>query len=228
MNRSRGTLSTIAALAAVGATAAIALAAPSNGNFEEGTLKGWDQKNESGGLNRGMETTDKWKAYKGKLEVPDLDAPRGIDGPPKLEAPPQGKYAAGVASTGPGLHILHRVLNAKGESKLSFLLAYKNTADDFYSPDSFEFESIMRRGPVEAANQQLRIDLMDPEAPIKSLDPVDIYQTVFRTMPGDPRKREYAKVKTTVPGGKFRLRIAEVDNQSNFLAGVDAVKLKKK
>ena len=79
-----------------------------------------------------------------------------------------------------------------------------------------------------ATNQQLRIDLMDPEAPIKSLDPVDIYQTVFRTMPGDPRKREYAKVKTTVPDGKFRLRIAEVDNQSNFLTGVDAVKLKKK
>jgi hypothetical protein len=29
-----------------------------------------------------------------------------------------------------------------------------------------------------------------------------------------------------VSGGEYRLRIAEVDNQSNFLVGVDAVKIK--
>jgi hypothetical protein len=119
------------------------------------------------------------------------------------------------------------VLNAKGESKLTFLLAYNNTAEDFYSPDSFEYGTVMRGGG-DSSNQQLRIDIMDPGAPIKSLDPVDIRETVFQTMPGDPLKRKYAKVKATVPDGKFRLRIAEVDNQSNFLTGVDAVKLKKK
>ena len=81
MKRSGEILSTIAALAAIGATAAIALAAPSNGNFEEGSLKGWDQTNKSGGLTRGMAADDKWKAYKGKLEVADIGASRGIDGP---------------------------------------------------------------------------------------------------------------------------------------------------
>ena len=95
MNRSRGTLSTIAALAAIGATAAIALAAPSNGNFEEGSLKGWDQTNESGGLTRGMAATDKWKAYKGKLQVADIGASRGIDGPPQAGGAAAGEVRRG-------------------------------------------------------------------------------------------------------------------------------------
>jgi hypothetical protein len=67
MRVSRGSISGVVALGLITATAAIAIAAPTNGNFEKGSLKGWDQTNEGDGLNRGMAAPDKWKAYKGKL-----------------------------------------------------------------------------------------------------------------------------------------------------------------
>ena len=75
-------------------------------------------------------------------------------------------------------------------------------------------------------NQQLRIDLMAPDAEIGSLANEDIVKTVFRTQPGDDLRRAYKKVAANVDEGEYRLRIAEVDNQSNSMVGVDAVKLK--
>lgn len=227
MNKSRGTLSTVAALAAIGATAAIALAAPSNGNFESGDFDGWETA-DSGGMMRDA-TTGEWQVFKGKLKG-GPSKPRGGGGAsaPKIGKPPQGKYAAGVSTLNAGTHILHRVLEANGKSELSLKLAFHNTSDDFYVQDSLDSQPPFRGMGGDFDNQQLRIDLLEPDAPIDTLEKSDIIETLFRTKPGDKRKRDWKPLSATVKDGEFRLRIAEVDNRAPFGVGVDAVKLKKK
>ena len=67
---------------------------------------------------------------------------------------------------------------------------------------------------------------MDPTAPVDSVEPGDVFATVFRTMPGDPLSKPYTPVTfdlTRFAGQTVRLRYAEVDNQSWFLASVDVV-----
>ncbi len=226
----------VAGTGAFGIAVAIAMAAPTNGNFEKGNFDGWERVDDNGDIILPRaEAKGKWQVYKGKLkfdfeEVP----PRGGDAPPnaKLAEPPQGKFAAGLGSQGPGTHILHRVLSVSGKQQLSFKLSYWNTADDFYVQDTLSPEPPGRRagsmGPSEFPNQQLRVDIMDPEAPVDSLKNANIVKTIFRTKPGDKRRLDYTKFKTTLKQGEYRLRIAEVDNQSNFMVGVDAVKLKQK
>jgi hypothetical protein len=209
-----------AAAGAFGVVAALAIAAPTNGNFETGTFEGWkrvDQGNNDRSKAKGV-----WQVYKNRLRDTNAGPPikRRGGAPFKLGAPPRGTYAAGLFSLGEGTHILHRVLEVDEQSELSMQLAFKNTADDFYVLDSLS--------PDGDANQQLRIDLMEPDAPIDSLEGSDIIDTLFSTQSGDPRKRAYSKLKADVEPGTVRLRIAEVDNQSNFLVGVDAVKLKAK
>lgn len=209
---------------AFGAATALAMAAPSNGNFETGNFDGWERVDESNDL-RSI-SKDRWQVYKGQLKYGELDGPRRGGPDLKLAEPPQGKYAAGIASEGPGTHILHRVISVSGDQKLSLQLSYWNSADDFYTPDTLSSSPPGRRGGDEFQNQQLRIDIMAPEAELGSLESEDIVKTVFRTEPGDARRRAYSKVSANVDEGEYRLRIAEVDNQSNFLVGVDAVKLK--
>lgn len=223
------------ATVAFGVAAGLAMAAPSNGDFETGNFDGWKTKDENGDGGAMRDTSKgRWQVYEGKLRLGGLEAPpprQGMGGPePKLPEPPQGKYAAGIASQGPGTHVLHRVLAVSGQKKLSLQLAYWNTADDFYTPDTLASDKPARRGigPETVPNQQLRIDLMKPNAPIYSVKDQDIVKTIFRTRPGDDLRRDYKKLNKNVGGGEYRLRIAEVDNQSNFLAGVDAVKLKKR
>ena len=215
-----------AATGAFGAATALAIAAPSNGNFETGNFDGWEKVDENGGsMDLRSNSKGRWQVYKGKLKYGELEGPRRGLGPDlKLAEPPQGTYAAGIASEGPGTHILHRVISVSNNQELSLQLAYWNSADDFYAPDTLSSDPPGRRGDFQ--NQQLRIDLMDPSAPIGSLENSDILQKVFRTKPGDDRKQDYKKLTAKVDPGEYRLRIAEVDNQSNFLAGVDAVKVR--
>ncbi|MDQ2675223.1 MAG: hypothetical protein M3Y34_00305 [Actinomycetota bacterium] len=212
---------------AFGAFTALALAAPPNGNFERGDFTGWEVFDEGGELDRRAEATGEWQVYEGKLKAGGL-VPRGpAPEETKLAAPPQGTFAAGFISNGPGSHMLHRVLQADGKSQLSLQLTFNNTADDFYVQDTLSSEPPFR-GPSEFQNQQLRIDLLEPDAPVGTLDKEDLIDTIFRTRPGDKRKRDWFKLKTPVKGGEFRLRIAEVDNEAPFGVGVDAVKLKKR
>jgi hypothetical protein len=225
MNRSKGMLSSVAALAVIGATAAIALGATPNGDFESGDFDGWETY-DSNGMMRST-ATGQWQVYKGKLKVEPV-MPRGGDpAPPKLGEPPQGTFAAGLSTNGPGNHILHRVLEADGKSELRLELAFQNTANDFYVQDYLTSEP-PARGLGEPRNQQLRIDLLKPDAPIDTLKKSDIIDTIFKTKPGDKRKRDWKPIDATVGDGEFRLRIAEVDNEAPFAVGVDAVKLKKK
>jgi hypothetical protein len=100
------------------------------------------------------------------------------------------------------------------------LVTYYNSAAPITvpMPDTLSWE--------EFDNQQYRIDVMKPSAPIDSVSPADILSTVFRTHNGDtsfspPLTRT---VDLTPFGGQVvRLRVAEVDNLDHLNAGVDAI-----
>lgn len=97
-------------------------------------------------------------------------------------------------------------------------MSYRNDAAAFFSPNSLSESS----GP----NQQFRIDVVKPGAPIRSLATGDVLANVFGTKPGDPRTRTPFAVTydlTPFAGQTVRLRFAEVDNQFFFRVGVDAV-----
>lgn len=209
----------LAGAVAVFAISAIAVAGPPNGGFERGSLKGWKKKGNSQG---------KWIVY------------QNGDGPPlrrgaPFPKPPQGKYAAIVDQGGPGARFLHRKLKLKRghKIKLSFFVFYRNWAPRFWTPKTFKAGSvgIARGGISEDPNQQYRIDLMKPGAPLRSLKKKHIVKTLFRTKVGDPnvlapKKRSFNLTKFA--GRTLRLRFAEVDNQEVLNAGVDAVKLKQR
>src|SRR5687767_4139329 len=155
-----------------GAMVALAIAAPSNGNFETGDFSGWKTVDEEGSDAPLRSTTKgKWQVYTGKLRYPDGPTVRG-DGPePKLPEPPQGTYAAGLASQGPGTHILHRRITVSGDRELSLRLAYQNTAEDFVIGDGLNSDGGLDRRGDGGPNQQLRVDIMEPDAPLRSLKP---------------------------------------------------------
>ena len=202
-------IAVLAALATLGIGNVSAVAAGEtleleNGDFETGTLAGW-RVSERGGDEDGWSVT-------GESQSP-------LSGYP-IPAPPQGEWQAVVDQTGPGSHVLYRDIAVTEQvARLRMQLWYRNGADRFITPRTLWFKK---------RNQQLRIDLVSPDAKLRSMDADDILATVFRTRVGDPRRMAPRGVGidlTPYDGETVRLRIAEVDNRGNFLVGVDAVRL---
>ena len=188
----------------IGHAPAAMAATVANGGFETGSFTGWtlsDQPNGSGS----------WFVYSGTA------APlSGLT----IPAPPQGAQAATTDQGGPGSHVLYQdvALEPASTHTLSFTLAYENRAGLFSTPASLDFTDI--------PNQQFRIDIMQPSAPVASVAAGDVLAAVFQTRVGDP-----ASLAPTVmsfdlspfAGRTLRIRFAEVDNQDYFRAQVDAV-----
>jgi hypothetical protein len=86
----------------------------------------------------------------------------------------------------------------------------------------------MRVGYDEAqANQQFRIDLVAPSAPIDSVAHRDVLVNIFATAPGDPDRREPRAVSVDLSrwaGRTVRLRLAATDNRGPLRAGVDDIR----
>lgn len=204
-------------------TASLALAAgtsPKNGNFEQGSLNGWKTFT-------GTDSTGSvWAVYKkgdlpGDNQPPTLP-PRGDGSPGSLFPPPQGKYAAYGFGDGGGPRILYRTLHLKPDRKikLSMQVFYKNLADKFFTPGTFD---------PSGKNQQYRIDVIRKDADLDSLSNKDVLANVFRTKKGDQLKRKpfpVSKNLSSLAGKDVVLRFAETDTQFFFYPGVDAVKLK--
>jgi hypothetical protein len=200
----RRSVATLVCTGALGALVSVALAVPENGGFEQNSFAKWNVVNEG---------SDTWTIYTGG------SGRRGF-----LTDPPEGDYAAVLQQGKEGLNILHRVLRARrAGSKLSFFLSYENGADRFHTPKTLAHEG----GPK---NQQIRVDLLKPGAGIKSLNEDDILATVFRTKLGDPGQSQYEKhtvnLKQLGVTGRFRFRLAQVDNEGPFGVAFDALKLK--
>jgi hypothetical protein len=199
----------------------------SNGDFETGDLTDWT-------VDSSMASSQYWGGwfvYEDGLTPPTDDARTPL-GPNVFEVfdPPQGDYAAVTDSNAPGLKILYRDFVVDGPSVLRATVFYNTKFSDGYgetqiiAPDHFRVGS----SPDAPANQQYRIDLIDPAASRYSLADEDVLGTVFRTVEGDPVSLEPTEVIFDLSpweGQTIRLRAVEVDNRGVFFAGIDDVRI---
>jgi hypothetical protein len=136
----------------------------------------------------------------------------------KVDPPTDGSFAAMTDQFGPGLHILYQDVQVPphGPAFLSFDLYLNNLAGAFSTPDTLS--------PDVFPNQQFRVDIVDPAAPLD--DVAGVLLPVYRTEAGDPATGPYRTISASLrqfAGRTVRLRFAEVDNQFFFLVGLDRV-----
>ncbi|HET7477205.1 MAG TPA: hypothetical protein VFJ97_14445 [Dermatophilaceae bacterium] len=197
---------TVAALTAEATPAAALVARPlPNGNFEAGNLSGWR-------VNDWGVAGDGWSANSGTVSpVSQFDIP----------APPQGSWQAVVDQVNNGSHLLYRdIVVDQAGLELVLTLWYRNRTDVFFTPNNLN--------PFTNNNQQVRVDLIRPDAWLRTMSAQNVLATVFRTQVGDPASMEPRQFRMDLSrfvGQTVRLRIAEVDNQNFFQAGVDAVRV---
>ena len=138
-----------------------------------------------------------------------------------VAAPPEGTYAATTDQSSPGSAILYQDLNLLNLSSytLSFILYYENLANVFCTPNTLSYFNM-------GCNQQYRVDIMDPAAPVDSVAPGDVLASLFRTEVGAPNTLAPTPMMfdlSAFAGRTVRLRFAQVENLLPFLASVDAV-----
>jgi D-alanyl-D-alanine carboxypeptidase len=181
-------------------------------DFESGAITNWQAIGSGSGG---------WFVYANGHQAPD---PAQSD--PNLSFnvpdPPQGKFAAVTDTNGPGTRILYRDLRLEGRFTLQVTVFYDGTGP-FSSPTTLAYD-------VPEANQQFRIDLVGPSAPIDSVAKGDVLVNIFRTSPGDPARRQPTEVRVDVSawaGQTVRLRLAGTDNQGPLRVGVDNIRFER-
>ncbi len=178
-------------------------------DFESGSLAGW--RSATGGSGGWFVYTDGTKAPDPSLSDPNF--------PFDFPNPPQGKHAAVTDMRGPGTRILYRDVTLEGYLKIH-LKAFYSGAGDFSSPETLAYDA-------PEANQQFRIDLIRPSAPIDSVAKDDVLLNIYRTSPGDPARRDPVAVSADLSswaGQTVRLRIAGADNRGPLRIGVDDIR----
>lgn len=219
---SRARTSRVAILAAIAALSVLPAASAGaatvvNGDFETGTLSGWQVQRATQAGN--------WFAYSGTA------APIGSKRPTPaapVQAPPQGGYAAITDEANPDTLILYQDLSLEpGSDYRLSLLAYYDSYEPIAvpSPDTLSVDEEVLGGQK---NQQFRIDVMKPDAPLESLAPGDILTTLLATEPGSPKTMEPTTLSADLgafAGQTVRLRIANAVHEETFNAGVDDVSL---
>jgi hypothetical protein len=199
----------VAATAVLAAPATASAATVVNGDFETGNLSGWQVVNNP----PSPEESGSWLTYTGTAGP--------FEGFAVIPPPPAGNYAATTDQGGPGSHILYQDLTLEPYYTHSLsLLAYYGSAAPLVtpSPNTLSFETV--------ENQQYRIDVMKPTAPVDSVAAGDTLATVFATNNGDPQQlgsTSFTADLTPFAGQTVRLRFAEVDNEGFFNAAVDSV-----
>jgi hypothetical protein len=179
-------------------------------DFESGTLAGWKTERSGAGS---------WFVYtNGKTPPNPSESDPNV--PFAVPDPPQGKFAAVTDMNGPGRRILYRDVKLDGRYTLQLTVFYVN-AGPLSSPDTLDFEG-------SGENQQFRIDIVAPSAPVDSLAAAHVLTNVFRTSPGDAERRAPAAVTVDLSkweGQTVRLRLTGVDNLGPLRAGVDDIRL---
>jgi hypothetical protein len=211
------------ALLALALSSGAAAATVVNGDFESGSLNGWHVQRQT--------FAGDWFAYSGTT------AP--IGGKPNskpVQPPPQGHHAAIADEAARDSLILYQdvSLEAGVDQTLSLLAYYDSREPDptkpvapiaIPTPDTLSVDEADLAGQP---NQQFRIDLVKPSAPLDSLDPSDILRTVFQTEPVDPAKMSPTRLNVDLAafaGQTVRLRIAAVATEAVLNAGVDAISI---
>jgi CubicO group peptidase (beta-lactamase class C family) len=178
-------------------------------DFESGALTGW--RAVAGGSGGWFIYTDGSKAPDPGRSDPNV--------PFDLPDPPQGRFAAVTDTNGPGTRILYRDVKLDGRLRLHLSVFYAG-AGGFSSPQSLAYDE-------PGANEQFRIDLVAPSAPIDSVAQRDVLVKVFKTSAGDPDRREPSTVSVDVSrwaGRTVRVRLAVTDNSGPLRAGVDNIR----
>jgi D-alanyl-D-alanine carboxypeptidase len=179
-------------------------------DFESGKLADWKTEIRGAGG---------WFVYtNGK--TPPNPAASDPNAPFQVPDPPQGKFAAVTDMNGPGTRILYRDLKLDGRYRLH-LTAFYAADGELSSPETLAFDA-------SGANQQYRIDLVSPSAPIDSLAKGDVLVNVFHTSPGGPDRLQPTEVSADLSpwaGQTVRLRLAGADNRGALRAGVDDIRL---
>jgi D-alanyl-D-alanine carboxypeptidase len=225
-NRYRGAMSGVrrrgnavaAALVAVVALSLLLVGHPAQprtivvDDFESGAITSWQAVGSGAG---------RWFVYADGHKAPD---PTQSDPnvPFAVPDPPQGRFAAVTDMNGPGTCILYRDLRLHGRFTLHLTVFYTGTAP-LSSPNSLAHDA-------PQANEQFRIDLLGPSAPIDSVAKGDVLVNVFHTAPGDPDRRQPADVSVDLSawaGQTVRLRLASTDNQGPLRVGVDNIRLER-
>jgi len=181
-------------------------------DFESGAISGWQAVGSGSG---------DWFVYADGHKAPD-PAHSDPNVPFEVPDPPQGRFAAVTDMNGPGTRILYRDLRLEGRFTLQVTVFYENTGP-FSSPATLAYDA-------PEANQQFRIDLVDPSAPIDSVAKGDVLVNLFHTSPGDAAFRQPTDVSVDVSawaGRTVRLRLAGADNQGPLRAGVDNIRVER-
>ncbi len=198
---------------------------------EKGNLVGWQTFAETG-------SAGQWQPQTGSIS-PLSAFP--------VPLPPEGQYAAMLdepnlalagasAYGGPfqsstdynGMHILYQdvfVPTGTVTATLSFALYINNTAGTYTNAGALDYFPGV---PSPPPNQMVRVDIMDPLAPINDVGS-GVLQNVFITTASTPAIYGYTTTTVDLTGfaGKtIRLRFAEVNNQGQMLVGLDNVQLK--
>jgi D-alanyl-D-alanine carboxypeptidase len=181
-------------------------------DFESGAITGWQA---AGGGSGG------WFVYSDGHKAPD-PAQSDPNAPFDVPDPPQGRFAAVTDVNGPGTRILYRDLRLEGRFSLQLSVFHTGTGP-FSSPATLAYDT-------PEANQQFRIDLIRPSAPIDSVAKGDVLVNVFHTSPGDPARRQPTEARVDVSawaGQTVRLRLATTDNQGPLRVGVDNIRFQR-
>jgi D-alanyl-D-alanine carboxypeptidase len=181
-------------------------------DFESGAITGWQAvAGGSGG----------WFVYGDGHKPPD-PAQSDPNVPFAVPDPPQGKFAAVTDMNGPGTRILYRDLRLEGRFSLQATAFYTGPGP-LSSPPTLAYDD-------PEANQQFRIDLIRPSAPIDSVAKGDVLANVFGTSPDDPARRPPTEVRIDLSawaGQTVRLRLASTDNQGPLRVGVDNIRFER-
>jgi hypothetical protein len=198
-----------AVLLGVAASASAAIVA--NGDFEAGSLEGWTHAEQPGGEGA-------WFAYSRTQEKGGLLTP----GPP-----PSGEWAAGVSNSLPTPETSYLYQNVTlppaSSDRLSMYLYYSAFAPISVPTPNSLFTS---ESPLAPPNQQVRVDVLRPNAPLESLSPNDVLATVYASKPGDPEVLEPTVLSadlSALAGQTVRLRIAVAVQDGPMEVGVDGV-----
>jgi len=181
-------------------------------DFESGAITGWQAVGSGSGG---------WFVYADGHKAPE-PAQSDPNVPFDVPDPPQGKFAAVTDMNGPGTHILYRDLRLEGRFTLQLTVFYTGTGP-LSSPKTLAHDA-------PEANQQFRIDLLSPSAPIDSVAKGDVLVNVFHTSPDDPARRQPTEVRLDVSalaGQTVRLRLATTDNQGPLHVGVDNIRFQR-
>jgi hypothetical protein len=210
MSRSKRRYGLAILLAALGSlllAASASAATVVNGDFETGNLEGWQQYSAT--------HSSDWFTYTQE----DFEEPGG-----ELTyfPPPSGKYAATEDQHNPDITALYQDIALEPGATHQLALTF------YYASDAPLFVPDPNTLSLGEENQQIRVDVMKPTAPIESVEPGDILATLWASKNGDseflPPTRLTADL-TPFAGQTVRLRIVSSVTRAPMLGGVDAVSI---